>query len=139
KYDLVTIDTANVNVKDNVATPASKQERVYGEDASVFITVDVDEVDTTPTGVKKAITDVTGTYTGVQSVDLEIENSTSVVDDLEKKAQIYTVYDDDNYIIGAIVGGDATGSTANIVYTLGTAKSEELRDGTYYWEFDVVM
>ena len=140
KYDLVTIDTANVNVKDNVATPTSKQERVYGEDASVFITVDVDVVDTTPEHSDvQSITDVTGTYTGVQSVDLEIENTESIVDGLENKAQIYTVYDDDNYIIGAIVVGDATGSTANIVYTLGTAKSEELRDGTYYWEFDVVM
>ena len=138
KYDLVTIDTANVSVKDNIASPAAKQERVYGEDASVFITVETDVVDTTG-GKAQAITDVTGTYTGVQSVDLEIENDQDVVDILENKAQVYTVYDKDNYIIGSIVVGDATGSTANIVYTLGSAKSEEIKDGTYYWEFDVVI
>ena len=134
EYDLVTIDTANVSVKDSV----TGRERVYGEDASVYITVESDVVDTTD-GKAEAITEVTGVYTGVQSVDLEVENSAAVVDILENKAQVYTVYDKDNYIIGAVVVGDATGSTANIVYTLGTAKSEELRDGTYYWEFDVVM
>lgn len=137
-----TIDCSNVRLEgrgaigDKDSGYENGNVRAYGEDASIFITVEQDDVDTMDNA---PITDVTGTYTGVQSVDLEIENTKSIVDGLEDKAQIYTVYDDDNYIIGAIVVGDATGSTANIVYTLGTAKSEELRDGTYYWEFDVVM
>ena len=52
--------------------------RAYGEDESVFITVDVDEVSASAGGavgsqkldITKAITDVNGVYTGVQDVDI---------------------------------------------------------------------
>ena len=51
--------------------------RAYGEDASVFITVDVDEVSASAGGegasklnITNAITDVNGVYTGVQDVDI---------------------------------------------------------------------
>ena len=125
----VVIDTANVDVVDSWLT----QERVYGEDDTVFLTVDEDAVDTT-NGLKYAITDVTGVYTGVQSVDLEI-----VASSYPAGCEVYTVYDSDYYIIGAIVFGEAKGSTANIAYIVSNSASEEKIGDTYYWEFDVVM
>ena len=94
----MTIDTANVSVKDTVL---DKGTRVYGEDDSVFITVEMDKVDTS----NVAITDVNGVYTGVQNVDLEIDTSVETIegdkhyDGASKaviEAQVYTVYDKDN-------------------------------------------
>ena len=118
-YDDVTINTANLSVKDNVV---DKKTRAYGEDASVYITVDTDLVDTTY-GVKRAITDVNGVYTGVQSVNLEVDTTASTIN-TGIEAQVYTVYDKDNYIIGAVVIGDVSGS-GDYAYILSNAKSEE--------------
>ena len=56
--------------------------RAYGEDESVFITVDVDDVSASfGTGgkVTKAITDVNGVYTGVQDVDLITKTTNRIV------------------------------------------------------------
>ena len=126
-----TIDTANVSVKDNVKDAGT---RVYGEDESVYITVDTDVVDTT--GEKKiAVTDVDGMYTGVQSVDLEID---PISKKNEVEAQVYTVYDKDNYVIGAVVLGEASGK-GNYAYIVSAEKSEEKIGDTYYWEFEAIL
>ena len=125
-----TINTSNLNVRDNKLDAGT---RVYGEDASVFLTVDLDEVDTT-LPAKKAITEVTGVYTGVQEVEIEIDRGTAI-----EEAEVYTVYDSDYFIIGAVVVGEAQGNNANIAYLIDGAKSESY-DGTYYyWEFECVM
>ena len=131
-----TIDTANVSVRDNVLDTKT---RVYGEDASVFITVDTDVVDTTGKD-QIAITDVDGLYTGVQSVDLEIDNAPAVTgDDFDFEAQVYTVYDKDNYIIGAVVLGEASGDDNYAYIVSNGATSEEKIGDTYYWEFDAIL
>ena len=134
-YDAeTTLNTANLRVSDNVKNTGKAN--VYGEDASVFLTVDLDEVDTTldMSKTKRAITDVTGVYTGVQEADLEIDPGTAI-----EEAEVYTVYDSDYFIIGAIVVGEGKGSAANIAYIIDGAKSEEYKDGTYYWTFECVM
>ncbi len=125
------IRTDNLSVVDDL-TPNN---RVYGEDETIFLTVDLDVVDTT-NGVKKAITDVTGMYTGVQNVDIDVN-----VEDSEAigQRQVFTVYDSDYYVIGAVVIGEARGATANYAYIISGAKSEEKKDDTYYWEFDAVL
>ena len=108
----------------------SRNNRVYGEDATVFLTVDTGKVDD---GTKDAITEVSGVYTGVQSVEIEVDLAAAV------KPHIYTVYDSDHYVIGAVVLGESIGSNQNLAYILSGAKSEELKDGVYYWEFECVM
>ena len=125
------IRTDNLSIVDDL----SANNRVYGEDDTIFLTVDLDVVDTT-NGVKKAITDVTGMYTGVQNVDIDVN-----VEDSEAigQRQVFTVYDSDYYVIGAVVIGEARGATANYAYIISGAKSEEKKDDTYYWEFDAVL
>ncbi len=143
------INTANVNVRNNV-TDANT--RVYGEDASVYITVDTDIVDTR-LEQEVAITDVDGLYTGVQNVELEIDTSAATItgdadffeenvfeaDDAIIEAQVYTVYDKDNYVIGAIVLGDVSGSGDYAYITSDGATSEEKIGDTYYWEFEAIF
>ena len=109
---------------------------VYGNDDTVFVTVDLDLVDTTNND-EKAITDINGVYTGVQEVDLIVD-----VDDplAVAEGQVYTVFDKDGYAIGAVVIGEAQGNTGNYAYVLSEAKSEGRdSDGTYYWTFDAVL
>ena len=137
-YKDVTINTASVSVREDVTIDKTdyNKTRVYGEDESVYITVDTDFVDTTKT--QKAITDVDGVYTGVQNVNLEIDTSESTLK-TGIEAQVYTVYDKDNYVIGAVVIGDVSGS-GDYAYILSKgAISEEKIGDTYYWEFDAIL
>ena len=114
------IDCSNVALDKDLGTGRS-----FGNDDSVFITVDSGAVDT---GVAEVL-EVTGTYTGVQDVKLA----------LTKDQYVYSVYDKDNYIIAAIVLGEADGNVDNYAYILSDVYSEAKVDGTYYWEFDAVM
>ena len=129
-----TIRTDNLSV---VGTGTHNKTRVYGEDATVFLTVDTDDVSESVTGAFKGITEVTGVYTGVQNVDIEIDVDAS--SPAVQMGQFFAVYDSDYYVIGAVVLGEARGATANYAYILSQAKSEELRDGTYYWTFEAVL
>ena len=107
--------------------------RVYGEDATVFLTADTDDVSKPASAI--GITEVTGMYTGVQSVEIELEAKDATV----MKGNVFAVYDSDHYMIAAVVLGDAIGSNDNLAYILSGPKSEEYKDGVYYWEFDAVM
>ena len=50
------------------------------------------------------------------------------------------VYDKNNYVIAAVIVGEAKGTSANYAYILTAAKSEErLSDGTTIWEFEAVV
>lgn len=117
----------------NAVYHATSADRSYGNDDSVFITVDMDIVDTMNTA-KKAITEVNGVYTGVQNVEIEIDH-----DALAEEAEIYTVYNKDHYIIGAVTVGEGKGANATLAYVLSGAKSERKEGDTYYWEFDAVV
>ena len=125
--EAVIIDTANLDVD----CACTCEERVYGEDATTFITVTEDVVDTTK-GASWAITEVNGVYTGVQNVEIEVTES-------NWGSEIYTVYDSEHYVIGAIVFGEIIGNNENIAYVLDGALSEEKIGDTYYWEFEVIM
>ena len=77
-----------VNIGAGPATFDLTSARAYGEDDSVFITVDTDDVSGAYIGagpgkgeITKAITDVNGVYTGVQDVDIITRLSDRVVGD----------------------------------------------------------
>ena len=124
-----TINCSNVWVNDK-----TDGIRGYGNDDSVYITVEPGEV--TAGGIDSAITEVSGLYTGVQNVEIVMRDGykQNVPDD------IYTVTDKDQYIVASVVVGEAQGDTANYAYILDPVVSEErLEDGTYLWEFEAVM
>ena len=108
-------------------------DRSYGNDDSVFITVDMDIVDTMNTS-ERAITEVNGVYTGVQNVEIEIDHDANA-----EEAEIYTVYNKDHYIIGAVTVGEGKGANATVAYVLSGAKSERKEGDTYYWEFEAFV
>ncbi|MCI9243852.1 MAG: signaling protein, partial [Lawsonibacter sp.] len=88
--------------------------RAYGEDASVFITVDVDEVSASAGGeggsklnITNAITDVNGVYTGVQDVDIVTKTTNRV------QGNYYANNTDDGSTIGSKADNDNDAWTAN--------------------------
>ena len=127
----VTINCANVRLTD---TEEGTGRRGFGNDDSVYITVETGEVDMS-TRNDDAIVDVTGLYTGVQSVEIEMTAALQG----NVGASVYTLMDKDQYIIASIVLGEAKGSTTNYAYILTDAKSEGIQDGYYMWEFDAVL
>ena len=139
----VIIRTDNLSVENdfpttvnNISTYEAARGYVYGNDDTIFLTVDLDVVDTTG-GSRKAITEVNGVYTGVQNVDITVE-----IDDINavNKGQVFTVYDSNGYAIAAVVIGEAQGATGNYAYILSEAKAEKRdEDGTYYWTFDAIL
>ena len=97
----------------------------YGNDDTIFLTVDLDNVDTS--NGARAITEVNGLYTGVQNVDLlvDIKDPYAI-----EKGQVYTVFDSNGYAIAAVVIGEAQGAVGNFAYILSEAKREIFRLGT---------
>ena len=122
----------------------------YGNDDSVYLTVDTGAVsdDQGNSGSDVAITKVNGTYTGVQSVDLALKNDTdnglsnidNATDNADNSPAIFAVYDDERYIIGAVVVGEDATSTKDYAYALKSAQNEYVdADGNYYWDFEAVV
>ena len=82
------------------------------------------------------ITDVSGVYTGVQNVEIEIDHDAKGM----PASHAYTLYDKNYFIIASIVVGDAIGSNANYAYIVDPeAGAEYVEDGVYYWEFEAIM
>ena len=172
-----------VNIGAGPATFDLTSARAYGEDDSVFITVDTDDVSGAYIGagpgkgeITKAITDVNGVYTGVQDVDIITRLSDRVVGDYLASAggtladtttnnwtsatdvaahpennyiasgdhsylgeNAYAVFDKNNFIIGAVILGEAEGNNGTKAYILDPVKYERYENGTYYWQFEAVI
>ena len=118
--------------------------RAYGDDESVYITVEADKV---TSGSTNAISKINGVYTGVQDVDIDV-----LSDDNNKltgswtagkqyDASVFAVYDSNRYIIAAIVVGEDTSSTKNYGYILGDAEDESYESSSnyHYWSFQAVV
>ena len=139
------INSASVRVVDDY-TGAPTTKYAYGNDDSVYITVDTGAVDLT---THKGITEVTGTYTGVQNVDIKVfadgDNSlsnmkTQANDDSTNSPAIFALYDEDLYIIGAVVIGEDANNTENYAFAVkGTQNEYKDADGYYYWDFQAVV
>ena len=183
--ETMTYVNSTVNIGAGPAKFDLTSARAYGEDDSVFITVDTDDVSGayigTGTGkgeITKAITDVNGVYTGVQDVDIITRLSDRVVGDYlvakngakagtpandwvsavnvatnPKNNYIavpsdthsylgenaYAVFDKNNFIIGAVILGEAEGNNGTKAYILDPVKYERYESGTYYWQFEAVI
>ena len=140
-YELTPVDNW-VNVKKDTVrdeiNPASVvlrdgTKRAWGNDDSIYITVDtLAQNDYNET----IIEDVNNVYTGVQNVDIELDGVAGI-DNV-----VFACYDDDNYVIGAVVLGDDINRIKNFAYGIDNeALNEYVKDddGYYYWDFDAVV
>ena len=112
----------------------------WGNDDSVFLTVEAKDgaVDGLSTSQDAAITKVTDVYTGMDDTDLEVYSG-SAIETTHFTDSVFAVMDEDSYIIGAVVVGEAKNSNKNWAYAIKGAKSEWI-DGDYtYWDFTAVV
>ncbi|MCI9587868.1 MAG: S-layer homology domain-containing protein, partial [Oscillospiraceae bacterium] len=118
---------------------AAVNKRAYGNDDSVYLTMEIGKVSDNQNSAAAMIglTKVIGTYTGVQDVDLKVSDTTD--NTLENTPGIIAVFDEDLYIIGAVVVGDDNSSSNSYIYVLSGAKNEWIEGDYTYWEMDAVV
>ena len=107
--------------------------RAWGNDDSIYITVDT----LSQNDYQEPIIDeVNNVYTGVQNVDIKLSGKDGI-DNV-----IFACYDEDGYVIGAVVLGEDVNNTKNFAYGIDKdAMSEYVKDddGYYYWDFEAVV
>ena len=128
---------------------------VYGNDASVYITVSTTEINTTtPGGPAIVVDDVETVTTGIRNVSLKAYAAEKAVAETEDATAsrysntgdvsgvgayanyvtsgVYTLFNDDGYVIAAVVVGEDDGTTSNYAYV--TSKTGE--NGLNYEGYD---
>ena len=139
----VKINSGSVRVVADVASGSPiVNKRAYGNDDSVYLTMEINNVskdENNASGAQIGLTKVTGVYTGVQDVDLRVYGS--VTNTLADNSGIIAVFDEDLYIIGAVVVGEDDSSSDKYIYILDSAKNEWYDDENdcTYWEMDAVV
>ena len=130
--DRKTINSSSVVLRGYDADPATT-DRAYGNDDSVYITVDTLKANDYD---KAIIEKVNNVYTGVQNVDIELD-AEAYIDEV-----IFACYDGEGYIIGAVVLGEDVNNTKNFAYGIASdAMNEYVQgdDGYVYWDFEAVV
>ena len=157
------INSAKVRLTDS----ANDKIKAYGNDDSIYITVETGKVWAGSNYDKSdiAITKVTGTYTGVQNIDLKIyedlangdiyndetynllnkeftvdsDNKVSDIGNNEVGTGVFALYNSKGYVIAAIVVGEDNTSSDNYAYALKAAQNEYKSGDYYYWDFIAVV
>lgn len=126
----------------------------YGNEKSVFITVKTAPVsaedfyktdDVNGDAYKRGISEVTGTYTGLQSIDLHTFPYGAVASNSDSETlspfdgTVYAVIDKNDYIVAAIIVGEDTGNSDNYIYAVSSASSQWKEGSYYYWSFNAIV
>ena len=109
-----TIDKKHVSLK-----AANNSSYVYGNDDSVYLNVELKNVeveDTTGGDQRQIVDDVESVTTGVKNVNLVMEDLKKDGNYIAPAAEIYTLYNDDGYVIAAVTIGENEGTSSNYVY-----------------------
>ena len=134
---------------------------MWGNDYSIYITVEVDPVSLS---TKLGISDVLEVYTGLDDVDISIldadhnglkggiydqnkygdnaiNNGYDGKTDGNKgdRSSVYIVYDDEDSVIGAIILGEDTRSSNDYAYILEDTQVEWKDGGSTYWEITAIV
>ena len=144
---LVTLDKSHITLNGFDAT----YRRVYANDDTVFLTAVTAEIEAKGNGNHDTviIDDVDTVATGIQNVNLKAWDAAAVKADGNYKAAVgdisngvYTLFDDDGYVIAAIVVGEDDGTTANYAFVTSTSMSREGYDKTadeYTWTREAIV
>ena len=113
----------------------SKDGKIYGNDDSVYLLAELDKVNngTKDYAVIKGADEV---VTGIDNVSIDVWNYLTAANDAGVKADAdgknvsygtYALYDDDNYVIAAVVVGESGSNSSKIAYV----NSDTLKDESY--------
>ena len=148
--------------KDSVATPididvkhvslpgqsgTGNYAKVYGNDKTVYLTAEVETINTNTTKTMKGIiSDVTNVTTGIKNASLTTYTQAQAMAEADKNAKVksgtaidaaygaYTLYKSNGYIIATVVVGEDNAASKNLVYvTNSDVDLEEYSDANDEW------
>ena len=132
--------------KKYVSLNSSNTGYVYGNDDSVYINVELKNVvvdDNSNGGAsRQIIDDVESITTGVKNANLVMENLVANNGFRAPAAEIYTLYNDDGYVIAAVTIGENDGASANYAYITSSQPNREAYDANadeYTWTREAVV
>ena len=147
------INTKNVSlhgskVAHNTPGDMGDYTRVYGNDDTVYINAEMEEI-TVKDGDKKMVivTDVDSVTTGVKNVDMTVKNHTKTgtknAASYEEcaKNEAYILYNKDGYIIGVVtLAAEDKGTSAKYAYITGDVNKEEyLGNDEWKWTQNAII
>ena len=147
--EFVTLDKSHVTL--NGITDSTGFKRVYANDNSVFLSVETEKLNNNNSTDYVIISDVDGISTGIQNVNLKAWNAKAVkADDTAYSAVaeanishgVYTLFDDDGYVIAAVVVGEDDGTTTNYAFVTSDSMNRESYDkekDEYTWSREAIV
>ena len=128
----------------------SRNTRVYGNDESVYLLAELDKVTVSPDSyaVIKGVDEV---VTGVDNASFEVwgwDKAASEVGGVSAKDNnhlsygVYALYDDDGYVIAAVVVGESGTTTSKVAYVSSSGLEDESYDKTtekWTWTREVII
>ena len=146
--EFVTLDKSHVTL--NGIADSTGFKRVYANDNSVFLSVETEYLNNNGSQYV-IISDVDGISTGIQNVNLKAWNAKAVkADDTAYSAVaeanishgVYTLFDDDGYVIAAVVVGEDDGTTTNYAFVTSDSMNRESYDkekDEYTWSREAIV
>ena len=123
--------TAVIDYK-NDSTNDGAGHKVYGNDDTVYLTVSIDAIKTSALRTDVVIDDVDSVAVGIDNVDIDpwatselAGKGYAAANGGQLTAGIYTLYDEDGYIIAMVAVGEDNGNSDTLVYVHSGSVSEE--------------
>ena len=123
-------DTTTAQINDKHISLTSIGKYVYGNEDSIYLLADLDTVGTT-TVIK-----------GVDEVVTGVENAAFTVTKVGDSKGVYTLYDDNAYVIAAVVVGESDTVSKNVAYVISDGLADESYDkvaGEWTWTRKVII
>ena len=132
-----TEDRSKVIDYKNYTTTDGNGKLVYGNDNTVYLTVSIDDIKTAENRSDVVIDDVDSVAVGIDNVDIrswtkdDVQKKFAEVANLDKDEVshgVYTLYDEDGYIIAMVVVGEDNGANDSLVYIHNDTVARESYD-----------
>ena len=115
--------------------------RVYGNDETVYLNVDnvtdLLKIEDDDTNKMLIIDDVDSVTVGAQNASIKVTDVANSDGYAAPKNEIYTLHDDDGYIIAVVTIGEDQGSTTNYAYITGGVNRESYGVDGDQWSWTV--
>ena len=150
-------EVAEINDRHISLNGGSGDGKIYGNDDSIYLIAELDTIivrDSADDGpilpTKYAvISGVDEMAVGIDNVSVDVRSSKWVAENIADKGETvkagnvggtFALYDDEGYVIAAVVVGESTGIAQNIVFVHSSkASSESYADGMWTWTRDVII
>ena len=130
--DNATGDTVTIDKK-HISLSAIDGKKAYGNDESIYINVTLKNLKTAATVDNnefkfRVIDDVDSVVTGIKNVKITVTDVKNDGKYVAPEKEIYTLYNDDNWVIAAVVIGEDDGISTNYAYITSTKPNRESYD-----------